>query len=44
MDKTDVELTAEIVEAYLSNPSITFKAEKIPELIKNVNAAIIDLM
>ncbi|MEG9198775.1 MucR family transcriptional regulator [Lactococcus lactis] len=43
MDKTDIELTAEIVEAYLSNPSIIIKAQNIPELIKNVHATLIDL-
>ncbi len=40
MGKTDIELTAEIVAAYLSNPSITPKAERIPDLIKNVSDAL----
>lgn len=43
MDKTDVELTAEIVEAYLGNPSIVVKPQNIPELIKSIHATLIDL-
>ncbi|MFK4843363.1 MucR family transcriptional regulator [Lactococcus garvieae] len=43
MSKTDVELTAEIVKAYLSNPSVTYKSSSIPDLIKNVHEAIAKL-
>ena len=43
MSKTDSELTAEIVAAYLSNPSSTPKGERIPDLIKNVHAALSEL-
>lgn len=43
MSKTDSELTAEIVAAYLSNPTITPKAQNIPTLIKNVYDALNEL-
>lgn len=43
MEKSSVELTAEIVEAYLSNPSVVVKSQNIPELIKNVHEALDEL-
>lgn len=43
MSKNHVELTAEIVAAYLGNPSITYKSTNIPELIKNIDKALVDL-
>lgn len=43
MTKTHVELTAEIVAAYLSNPSVSYNSQSIPELIKNIDKALLDL-
>lgn len=40
MAKSDNELTAEIIAAYLNNPSIQVKAEYIPELIEKVHDAV----
>ncbi|MGF2132432.1 MucR family transcriptional regulator [Lactococcus lactis] len=40
MAKTDSELTAEIVAAYLSNPNLTFHESKIPKLIADVHEAL----
>lgn len=43
MSKTDSELTAEIVAAYLSNPTTAPKAQNIPTIIKNVYNALDEL-
>lgn len=40
MSKSDSELTAEIVAAYIGNPKVAVLPEEIPKLIAKVNEAL----